>query len=436
MPPAPVAAAVVHPVAAPAAPAPNSPMPAPISGPSVTWNGQLRFRYETRSILDYRMPGALKRPATQSLDESGDVANMRSRIGARVRFAPNVSGEFLAQDGRVMGVEGSPGGVLDNVDLYLAFADLDSLGGHPLALRVGRQVLSYGDQRVVAGSDWGVGERAWDGARVRFAPKGWQADAFVTWIMEGRVSGKDRVFSGADVLWKGRPGTELEGYAFARSYGDTGFVSEHGGPHGTLDDVTSGGRAHWAKGRFDARTEAAVQTGTRAGDRVRASFSATKVALDLPGRGKPRLALEYVYASGDANASDGRVQRWDPLFWGNHGYLGTMDIAGCGNIRDANAGLTVKPHAGWSVGTEAHRFSLADAHDGWADDAGTVLRRDATGAAGRDVGSEIDLTVRHDLKGLSSVAGGWSHFLPGTFVRRTGGAPQEDWAFLQLTIAF
>ncbi len=440
-PPAPAVAASQAPVAA-ATPAAALSIPgfggkSGVAGgpPAIAWSGSMRFRYETRSLLDYRVPGTLKRPATQSLDEAGDVSLMRLRLGANVKFSPLVRGEFVVQDARVMGVEGSPSGTVDNVDLYYALVDVDSIGGAPVSARVGRQILEYGEGFVISPSNWGNPGRAWDGARLRFAPRGWQVDAFTTWVMEGRVEGADRLFSGVDALWKGVKTVELETYTFARSYGDTSFTPEQGGAKQALNDRTSGLRARWRPGRAELRGEAAMQRGERAGDAVRATSWTARAAYEVAHRLKPRFALEATWASGD-DTNDGTSRRWDPLFWNSHYPQGPINVFGRMNSECVSASASVQASKQVNVQADVHRFRLVSAKDAWYDDAGTALRRDATGAAGRDVGFETDLAVKWDARTGVGLVGGWSHFEPGAFVRRTGGAPQEDWLYAQMTVAF
>ncbi len=401
----------------------------------IAWEGSMRFRYEARSILDYRMPGSYKRASSQKLLESGDQSLMRTRFGGGFKLGPGVKGYFGLQDARVMGATGSPGGTFANVDLYTAYADVDSIGRRPVALRIGRQVFQYGDGRVVAGSDWGNSGRAWDGARLRLTPKQWQLDGLFAWISEGRLTGSDRLFTGVDALWKPSKTIEAELYSFARSFGDSGVTSE-AGRKGSLRDATSGLRLRLASGRLDVRGEGALQRGHRAGDDVDAWFGAVRVAMELPGGWKPRVQTEWIGASGDRDPVDGRSQRYDPVYWGGHGYLGTLDVVGCANVVDWNAVIGVQPRKSWGASAELHRFRLMQARDAWADDAGNTLRRSAAGTAGVDLGTELDLGFKWDPRPRLGLAGGWSHLWIGDFVDNTGGGEDLDWGYLQLVLSF
>jgi hypothetical protein len=411
-----------------------SPAPGAAAAP-IAWEGQLRYRYEFRSVLDYRLPGAFKRPATQSLGEAGDATIMRTRLGANLRLAPNVKGFFSMQDARTMGAEGSPRGTLAKVDLFLAYVDLDSLGAWPVSVRAGRQVLAYGDGRLVSGADWGNAGWGYDGVRVRYQPKSWQIDAFSTWISEGRLEGQDRLFAGLDALWHGPRGVDLEAYHFTRSFGDTGYVSE-GGRKGMLYDGTTGARARVVHGRLDARCEGAVQLGHRAGDDVRAWFGVARATFELPGSWKPRAQGEFAAGSGDRDPSDGKYARFDPLYWGFHNFQGSLDVVAISNVKDWSGGLALQPHKGWSVTSEFHHFALVEPRDAWSDAAGTTLRRDPTGRAGVDLGRELDAIVKWDARARVAVLGGYSRFWRGSFVDRTGGGSDIDWGFLQLAVSF
>jgi carbonic anhydrase len=412
-----------------------APAGAPGTGLPIIWEGQLRYRYETRTVLDYRVPGTFKRPATQRLDELGDVSIMRTRLGSTIRLAPNVSGYFNIQDARTMGAEGSPKATMANVDLFLAYVDLDSIGRQPLSLRAGRQVLACGDGRLVSGADWGNSGWGYDGARVRYAPKGWQLDAFGAWISEGRLTSNDRLFGGVDLTWRQIAGLDVAAYHYARSFGDTGFVAE-GGRKGGIHDGTSGARARWKKGRLDARVEGALQRGNRAGDPVHSWFGVSRTTVELPGAWKPRVQGEFLYATGDRNPTDGSAQRFDPLYWGSHLYQGPIDLVGAGNLRDVSGGVAMQPRKSWSLQSEFHDFTLLEARDAWMDKAGTTLRRDVTGTSGTHLGQELDVAARWDARQRVSVMSGWSHLWIGDFVKHTGGGRDVDWAYLQLVTSF
>ncbi len=60
-----------------------------------------------------------------------------------------------------------------------------------------------------------------------------------------------------------------------------------------------------------------------------------------------------------------------------------------------------------------------------------LQRWDPTGASGQQLGHEIDRTLHYKVSDRLRLRAGYSHFFPGTFIRRTGTSPQADWIHLQ-----
>jgi hypothetical protein len=158
--------------------------------------------------------------------------------------------------------------------------------------------------------------------------------------------------------------------------------------------------------------------------------------MDLPGGWKPRVQAEWIAASGDKNPTDGTSQRYDPVYWSGHGYLGTLDVVGFSNVVDWNGVIVVQPRKSWGMNAEVHRFRLMQARDAWADDGGTTLRRSTAGTAGVDIGTELDLGFKWDPRPRVGLTGGWSHLWIGEYVQNTGGGDDLDWGYLQLAFSF
>ena len=58
---------------------------------------------------------------------------------------------------------------------------------------------------------------------------------------------------------------------------------------------------------------------------------------------------------------------------------------------------------------------------------GVAIRQDPTGAAGRDVGNEADVTLRWTFRPRADVLFGYSHLFPGRFLLDTpGGAAGRE----------
>jgi hypothetical protein len=138
---------------------------------------------------------------------------------------------------------------------------------------------------------------------------------------------------------------------------------------------------------------------------------------------QPQLWAYYDYASGTPNlAGTGAFETFNQLFPFGHYYFGYIDAIGRENIHDLNFQATVYPSK-WITGiAQYHIFRLDQARDAlYGTSPGyPINRRSVTGAAGTDVGQELDLFVNITLDRHSTVQVGYSKFFEGDFIRETG----------------
>ena len=379
---------------------------------------------------------------------------------------------------------------IDNVDLHQAYVDLknlfeDELGEGTLTLRLGRQELSYGDQRLVSPLDWSNVARAWDAARliidVPNVPGELQLDIFASIIRDtvsaetgGGPAGVTSVdekqgFHGLNASftdirpvnawgWTDGEGKkhpflgkhQLDFYAFYRDLADGVFTAEDGGT-GDVDDLTLGTRLAGEALRssegagFDYSGEVALQTGEFGGeDEIRAYGYALTAGYTFAGiylgETKARLGIEYDHGSGDSDPTDGKHETFDPLFPYGHYYQGIQDTFSWKNGQDLTFKIDLYPplplrltHAEFQY----HAFWLSEEKDGWFNAGLAQIRRDPTGSSGKFVGHEVDFTFKYPLVTPFAVLWvGYSHFFPGDFVRETGDEPGRDFVFSQLAVTF
>jgi hypothetical protein len=97
------------------------------------------------------------------------------------------------------------------------------------------------------------------------------------------------------------------------------------------------------------------------------------------------------------------VTTFNQLFPFGHYYLGWADIAGRQNIRDANAHLVMYPMAWITVWLQYHHLWLDRRADALYNASGTAIRRDPTGAAGTNVGDDLDVVLNLHVDAQSDV---------------------------------
>lgn len=391
-----------------------------LAPPKLSFGGQIRARAETTNTQGYATPG-LRRGQDQTL--------LRTRLHLGVDAEEQkLKGFVQLQDSRVWGMEASVAANSANVDLHQGYLDALELFGRPVDLRAGRMELAYGDQRLVSPLDWSNVGRAWDGMRLKWRGGKQWVDAFATNVKEVSHARADSNFWGLYGSCAAVPKYEFDAYLLGRDNADGSYTNERGSK-GNLSDRTLGARVKGAAVGFDFTGELARQFGRKAGQPVRAWALAATGGYNFARALKPRTAVEYDFASGDADPGDNRVQTFDPLFPFGHPYQGQQDIFSWKNGHDYKGSVSVDARPGWRLAADYHYFQLARSFDAWYDAATAQLARDATGAAGTNIGSELDLHVKGKFRERIDLWFGYSHFFAGSFVRTTTGRGDRDWAF-------
>ncbi len=327
-------------------------------------------------------------------------------------------------------------------DVHQLFADVRPLGENvPLTVRVGRQELQYGKQRLVSPPDWPNVRRRFDAVKVFWTDKDWSFDVwYAKPVVVKRQQGDDwdeeYDFYGAYFTYVGIPKHGVDLYFFASD--NTGDRANPNGNTGDESRYTLGSRFWGETGPWDYEAELAGQWGHWAGDTVQAwnwTVGGGYTFAELPW--KPRLGTGFDWASGDEHPNDGKVGTFDQLFPAGHVYFGYLDLVGRQNITAANVELSAWPVAKKVKAAAAYHAFWLNAHrDALYSAAGTAGRRDPLGGAGEELGHELDLTVVWNVDVHSSLLFGYSHFWDSSFVTATGRSEDPDLLYVQYQFRF
>jgi hypothetical protein len=330
---------------------------------------------------------------------------------------------------------------IDRGDLQNAFVDLKLPWDdeHPAYLRLGRQELILGSQRLVGIPDWVNVRRTFQGARVLRTGEQFDFDLFWLQPVTPNPTRFDSVdnnqnFAGAWVTYRPKAGTLVDLYYLFLD--NTNRTTQLGLTRSPITLHTVGTR--WAgdvDGEWLYDVEAAGQFGDRGASSVRAGMATVGGGYhfkDVPLN--PTFWAYYDYASGDNDPNRGRYTTFNQLFPFGHYYLGWIDAVGRQNVRDLNFHLFLYP-ANWvTVWTQYHCFRLDQPRDALYNAAGAAIRRDATGRAGQDVGQELDWVVNFHLSPHSDLLTGYSRLWGGGFLERTANrarAADADLLYVQ-----
>lgn len=392
--------------------------------------GQIRGRSE--NVRNFGLSAAAGR------DDSFEL--VRLLLNADMHLGPHVrlfaEGKHALAFGREL-----PGGKRpldqDEWDLQNAFGELIVEGA---TLRVGRQELLIGSQRLVSPLDWTNTRRTFEGIRVTGRKGTLSLDGFLTrpvTVANTDFNKRDSAttFSGFSVrpfAAAPRFSWELYGLILAQDApGLWGFTGEQ-------DRVTFGARTTGEAGsptlRFEV--EAAYQTGAIAEHEISAWFVASDLIKSFPAaKAKPSLGIGFDVASGDGDPTDDVVGTFHQLYPLGHAYLGYMDLLGRQNMIEARVVTTVAPTRALSGRAALHRFLRASTADAVYGVTGAISS--AGPGMARAVGTELDLTAAYKVDRHAKIDVGYGHFDPGAFLEGgAAGAASSDWAFVSTTLTF
>jgi Alginate export len=367
------------------------------------------------------------------------------------------------------------------LQLELAYVTIGDLKQFPVTVKVGRQELNFGDQRLVGAAMWLNIPHTFDAVKVRYQDSFLGVDLFSADLAYVRgnhfdeSNSQDRL-SGAYVDLPGLSQKEVvEFYLFARNVargivtGDWSLVPAPFRFTAPQDTYTLGFHAKSKPGAY-APWDYGIETMYQFGDRT-AVFPATSVAVatnaprldqnawafilqggytwkEFPWT--PRLAMIVSCASGDRNPVDGGSQTFLNLLPSNHGLYGAMDLSSLQNIEDYRLSFTTRPSSTTSLALDVHQQYLENTNDSWYNVAG--VPRNTPGAApgsgkgfginpgySANLGQEVDAIAGWTaLKGVLLEAG-LGHFFRGDYVKesfRVVGSKDANYCYVQATLNF
>jgi hypothetical protein len=443
----------------------------------VVFDIQERLRYEIReNNFDFNSRGN-----ALSITDDAFLHN-RLRIGMRLKPNDWVNAYLQTQDSREIESKrpDDPGFFGSEGDQYFSLRQANvtiaNYKEKPYGVTLGRQELSYGDERLIGAFDWNNIGRVFDGVRARYQQPQWNIEGFAVmpvsqYTAHFDVPDTEDRFFGAYYQTSYIPKQITELYAFFRNKTsiDSGFptggfnlgTDKAGIQVGTQagDYTTIGSRIKSVPGKlgpWDYGMEIAGQLGTLISNSSDTNVpDATTSRKDLrawaahvmggytfPGKERPRLGVEYNYASGDSDPADGTSESFQNLFPTNHKFYGFMDVFAWRNMHNARAQANITLFTKLALQADYHAFWIADGSDAWfRANATTPVRGVGTGAARRDIadkfaGQELDLTFTYPVAKWWRLHGGYSHFFAGDYLHDTGAASDADFTYLISTFVF
>lgn len=406
----------------------------------LTLGGQVRDRYEYFNNFVFG-----KGPQTPNgYNLVRTMLHTDLHLGPYLRlFAEGIS---ATEQGRNGGPRPSD---INEADLYQAFGDLIL----PLAvdssfvLRVGRQVIVFGAQRLVGVSDFTNVRRNSDGVRGTLKTPGNTLDVFYERPVQVSEYDLDhdypRTFlTGVYDTWL-VPGEWAKAIK-AKVEAYTLYVQRL---DYTLNATTAGEKRYTFGTRlttnprpFDIDLESDYQLGTFNGEETR-SFSVAEItgySLEQA-MFAPRFFLGFDIASGGNYRHPGDT--FDQLFPSAHDQFGTIDALGRQNIIDVHPGVTFnllenKPGAKLLTLLAQYRQFWRESDQGAIYTSSGTLLRPGTGTTATSIGGELDFQLNWRLNHYITAYTGYAHFFHGAFISASGPANDIDFVYTAMTFTF
>lgn len=200
-------------------------------------------------------------------------------------------------------------------------------------------------------------------------------------------------------------------------------------------------------GAFDYGIETALQVGrsalSSAPDAPRldtlAHFHHFHFGYSLEDVWRTRVVLQYDFASGDRDPTDGDNGRFDTLFGARRFELGPTGIFGAlarSNLNAPGARVELAPRARWR-GFVGYRAAFLAARRDALTTAGV---QDPTGASGKVIGHQFETRVRYDLAPTYvRLESGLAYLKDGSFLKtapNTSPSGDSVYAYSQISLSF
>ena len=290
-------------------------------------SGKFRTRTENRTAFGY----------SEGVNDS--YVLFRTRLNIDVR--PSSWAQFFvqAQDSRVAAIEPRRAGPVfkDPFDVRQAYVRFSTGEKVNLAVTAGRQLLNYGDQRLIGPLDWTNTSRAFDAVKMELAGRNARVDVFSASVVQNDPTRRvnhhrdgQNLHGVYSAVSNAIPHSIVEPYVLWKT---APLVVGEGGKLGDLDRYTGGVRvASQPKADlagFDYNAAIVKQWGSFAQGNISAWGSYTTIGYTLSEvPPQPRFSAEFNYATGDNDPNDGNIGYFDNLYPTAHLWYGYSDLVG------------------------------------------------------------------------------------------------------------
>lgn len=335
---------------------------------------------------------------------------------------------------------------VDHFDVLQLFvsATRGDLFGRGLRIdgHVGRLSLDLGSRRMLARNEFRNTTNAFDGVHLQLGSdaRTWRVRAFYTLpveiqdgdVLDDKISARRRLYGVAYEELR-NPWLQIDAYHLGHDALSANLSYRVWGLRGYRKPT---------RGSIDYEAELIAQFGERGPDDAERDQSAFAVHAELgytfEVAWSPRAAFVFDYASGSDDPSDDDSHTFDPLFGARRFDLAPTGLFGAfrrANILSPGVRVSLQPSKTLRLDLKVRHWRLDEARDAFS---GTGLA-DATGDAGRDLGTDLELRARWEATAWLGFDVGYDHWWKGSYLDDVAGARTSgdaDYCYLQSRLRF
>jgi hypothetical protein len=364
------------------------------------------------------------------------------------------------------------------------------------SVKAGRQYVVFGNHSLFGHFDWANTGFSHDGIMLQYSTKAFES--YFGWFRtsEGDIAqGSPTGNTGTNAINGGTGGNP--GQQGASSDGNMvifynqikslpGFLVEpyyilysNGAPSGQLAAAQTlgtpksqnqtrhsvGNRIEMRKGNFDAINELVYQWGAMGGSPTGGNANSAAVTnqkdihinafatrnwigyTHYQSAWKPRLAVNFDYATGDGRANctlAGSVtgcktsNTFENLFPTNHIHMGYMDVQAWKNMMSPSVNFQARPTKDDHIEIWGTSLNLANKADNWYRGSQGVYVFSKAGNTKSHIGDELDLAWTHMfMDGKLAFQTAWGYLWSGGYIQQNlNTSTNQQWAYAQLWINF
>ena len=322
--------------------------------------------------------------------------------------------------------------------VFQAWADIKL--GEGFSTKIGRQVLSYDDQRILGGLDWAQQGRNHDAALLKYAKAGFKLDLALAFNQDyssptGFVSSGTSYdttgyfsYKTMQMLHLSKTWDKFSGSLLLMNNGFQDYEVDGTTADGTSGLQTFGTHLKYNSGKFGLAANGYLQMGQRQGE-VDVK-GAHLLSLDVSHKTSEKVTLGAGMEIISGNNGDaGETGAFFPLYGTNHKFNGFMDYFYVGNHANSIGLVDMHASANFQLGETSSLLVKALHFSG----------EQELASGEKSLGTEIDIVYKKAFKGYALVLGYSQMFASdGMYelkdVSKSVAAGSQNWAWAMLVI--